>query len=103
MPALARRTPPQKLNTTCFSTKSLSVVGPMLPAEAPPRVAGWSDILIYTDPRRGVSYSWRATVPLRSATHTLDQLVPPRVHGPLRENVYNRYPCAFPRAGPSTI
>src|SRR5436309_9291152 len=30
MPALAGRTPPQKLNTTCFSTKSLSVVGPML-------------------------------------------------------------------------
>ena len=29
MPALAGRTPPQKLNTTCFSTKSLSVVGPM--------------------------------------------------------------------------
>ena len=47
MPALAGRTPPQKLNTTCFSTKSLSVVGPMLPAETPPRVAGWSDILIY--------------------------------------------------------
>src|SRR5439155_23345754 len=52
--ALAGRTPPQKLNTTCFSTKSLSVVGPMLPAETPPRVAGWSDILIYTDPRRAV-------------------------------------------------
>src|SRR6266568_6187401 len=46
MPALAGRTPPQKLNTTCFSTKSLSVVGPMLPAETPPRVAGWADILI---------------------------------------------------------
>src|SRR5437867_8280674 len=35
MPALAGRTPPQKLHTTCFSTKSLSVVGLMLPAETP--------------------------------------------------------------------
>ena len=47
--SLAGRTPPQKLNTICFSTKSLSVVGPMLPAETP-STTGWSDILIYTDP-----------------------------------------------------